>query len=105
MVQQYYGCEWDDATQATKGYSDFGFDGKTFFSLDLENSRYIAVVPEAFATKQKWDANRANIENDKRYHNIECIDYLKKYVEYGSSTLGRKGMHHTTSVGKVTFKK
>lgn len=95
VVQNYYGCEWDDVTQATKGYDAYGYDGEDWITLDLENLRYIAAKPQAFPTKQKWDANRGQIEMLKQYYSGQCIDWLKKYVGYGSSILNRKGKQHT----------
>ncbi|KAG5264904.1 hypothetical protein AALO_G00259300 [Alosa alosa] len=85
-----YGCEWDDVTEATKAFQQDGYDGEDFLSLDLENMRYIAPVPQALLTKQKYDRNKAMMENDKHYFTQTCVEWLKKYVQYGSSTLGRK---------------
>ncbi|XP_062342650.1 major histocompatibility complex class I-related gene protein-like isoform X2 [Osmerus eperlanus] len=88
-VQWMYGCEWDEETGATDGYDQDGYDGEDFISLDLKNLRYIAPVQQAVITKHKWDQNRAQLENRKHYLTQECIDWLKKYVDYGKSTLKR----------------
>ena len=86
-----YGCEWDDETGATDGYDQHGYDGEDFISLDLKNLRWIAPVQQAFITKQKWDQNRAFNEQQRHYYTQTCIDWLKKYVDYGKSTLKRTG--------------
>lgn len=86
-----YGCQWNDESGATGGYDDEGYDGEDFISLDLKNMRYIASKPEAVISKNKWDNDRAKIEGHKAYYNQICIDWLKKYVQYGSRTLEREG--------------
>ncbi|XP_062342652.1 major histocompatibility complex class I-related gene protein-like [Osmerus eperlanus] len=88
-VQHMYGCEWDEETGATDGYHQDGYDGEDFISLDLKNLRWIAPVQQAFITKQKWDQDRAQLEYWKNYYTQICIDWLKKYVDYGKSTLKR----------------
>ena len=86
-----YGCEWDEETGATDGYDQYGFDGEDFISFDLKNLRWIAPVQQAFSTKLNWDQNRALLEHRKNYLTQICIDWLKKYVDYGKSTLKRTG--------------
>ncbi|XP_028819596.1 H-2 class I histocompatibility antigen, Q9 alpha chain-like [Denticeps clupeoides] len=86
--QQMYGCKWDDETGATDGYRQFGYDGADFISLDLKSTSYVAPVPQALITKQKWDG--ADAEYRKNYLTKECIDWLKKYVRYGKISLERK---------------
>uniref|UniRef100_A0AAY4CQ15 MHC class I-like antigen recognition-like domain-containing protein n=1 Tax=Denticeps clupeoides TaxID=299321 RepID=A0AAY4CQ15_9TELE len=93
---QMFGCELDDETGATDGYSQFGYDGADFLYLELRSTSYVAPVKEALITKQKWDGAAA--EWEKNYLTQECIDWLKKYVDYGMYSLQRKGTaaHRTT---------
>ncbi|XP_076158070.1 class I histocompatibility antigen, Gogo-C*0101/C*0102 alpha chain-like [Alosa pseudoharengus] len=88
--QRTYGCLWDTKSEATDGYDNEGYDGEDFISLDLKNLRYIASKPEAVISKNKWDNDRAKLEGHKAYYSQICIEWLKKYVQYGSSTLERK---------------
>ncbi|XP_067112672.1 major histocompatibility complex class I-related gene protein-like [Osmerus mordax] len=88
-LQRMSGCEWDEETGATDGYHQYGYDGEDFISLDLKNLRYIAPVQQALITKLKWDQDRAWLEHNKNYYTQICIDWLKKYVDYGKSTLKR----------------
>ncbi|XP_062342646.1 major histocompatibility complex class I-related gene protein-like isoform X2 [Osmerus eperlanus] len=88
-LQRMLGCEWDEETGATDGYDQDGYDGEDFISLDLKNLRWIAPVQQAFITKQKWDYNKAQLEYLENYYTHICIDWLKKYVDYGKSTLKR----------------
>uniref|UniRef100_A0AAY4CPR1 Ig-like domain-containing protein n=1 Tax=Denticeps clupeoides TaxID=299321 RepID=A0AAY4CPR1_9TELE len=86
--QRMCGCEWDDETGATDGYEQFGYDGADFISLDLKSTSYVAPVKEALITKQKWDG--AEAERRKNYLTQTCLDWLKKYVQYGKISLKRK---------------
>ena len=77
-------------------------------SLDLKNLRYIASKPQALITQNKWNNDRGFLESNKAYYTKECIDWLKKYVQYGNSTLGRTGTaaHNTdncicSTVGRI----
>ncbi|XP_062342653.1 BOLA class I histocompatibility antigen, alpha chain BL3-7-like [Osmerus eperlanus] len=87
--QRMLGCEWDEETGATDGYDQFGYDGEDYVSLDLKNMRWIAAAQKAVITKHKWDQDRAWLEAHKNYLTHICIDWLKKYVDYGKSTLKR----------------
>ena len=95
MVQRMTGCEWDDEDDTTDGYQQYGYDGEDFLVLDLKNLRWIAPTPQAFITKLRWDQNRARLEYKKNYYNKECVAWLKKYLDYGKSTLQRTGSHTT----------
>ncbi|XP_076158120.1 major histocompatibility complex class I-related protein 1-like [Alosa pseudoharengus] len=88
--QSMHGCMWDDKSQAVNGFSQYGYDGEDFVTLDLENQRYIATTPQSTITKQKWDNDRYLVEGEKNFYLHTCIEWLKKYVQYGSSTLERK---------------
>ncbi|XP_028821928.1 BOLA class I histocompatibility antigen, alpha chain BL3-7-like isoform X3 [Denticeps clupeoides] len=84
---QMFGCELDVETGATDGYSQFGYDGADFLYLDLRSTSYVAPVKEALITKQKLDGTA---ESEKNYLTQECIEWLKKYVDYGMYSLERK---------------
>nr|AFI42184.1 MHC class I alpha chain [Megalobrama amblycephala] len=86
-VQEMYGCEWDDQTGETNGFIQDGYDGEDFLSLDLREMRWISPVHQGIKTVQKWNNDRAFIESDKHYLNTECVDWLKKYLQYGKSSL------------------
>ncbi|XP_072561936.1 class I histocompatibility antigen, F10 alpha chain-like isoform X3 [Paramormyrops kingsleyae] len=88
-VQQMYGCEWDDETGVTGAFHQYGYDGSDFIALDFRTMTYVAPVMQAIPTKQKWDSDRAELENIKSYFTQGCIEWLKKYVSYGKSTLER----------------
>ncbi|XP_041944257.1 patr class I histocompatibility antigen, A-5 alpha chain-like [Alosa sapidissima] len=90
VLQKMYGCMWDDETRDTDGYEQFGYDGNDFLSLDLKTKSWFAPVPQAILSKTKWNNDQMYLEKRNYYFGRVCIDWLKKYVQYGSSTLERK---------------
>ncbi|XP_045929592.1 H-2 class I histocompatibility antigen, K-K alpha chain-like [Micropterus dolomieu] len=91
IYQNMYGCEWDDETGEVKGYDQYGYDGEDFIAFDLKTETWIGPKQQAVITKHKWDHNRAVIAQEKNYLTQICPDWLKKYVDYGRSSLLRKG--------------
>uniref|UniRef100_A0A3Q3ECV0 Ig-like domain-containing protein n=1 Tax=Labrus bergylta TaxID=56723 RepID=A0A3Q3ECV0_9LABR len=67
-------CEWDDETGDVNGYDQHGYDGEDFIAVFI---------------KQKWDKDKAQLEYLKYYFTDECPDWLKKFVNYGRSSLMR----------------
>ncbi|XP_050957572.1 class I histocompatibility antigen, F10 alpha chain [Labeo rohita] len=82
-----FGCEWDDQTGETNAFDQHGYDGEDFVSLDLKELRYISPVQQGIPTVQKWNNEKSSLDYWKNYLSIECFDYLKKYVQYGKSSL------------------
>uniref|UniRef100_A0A8C4DR94 MHC class I-like antigen recognition-like domain-containing protein n=1 Tax=Dicentrarchus labrax TaxID=13489 RepID=A0A8C4DR94_DICLA len=89
IAQRMYGCEWDDDTGEVNGYDQWGYDGEDFIAFDLKTETWIAPKPQAVITKHKWDYNKAQIAQKKQYLTQICIDWLKKYLDYGRSSLLR----------------
>ncbi|XP_031420025.1 class I histocompatibility antigen, Non-RT1.A alpha-1 chain-like [Clupea harengus] len=88
--QRMYGCLWDDESNAVDAFDQYGYDGEDFISLDLKNLEYIAANQRAALTKNKWYNNREYLHYLKYdYFSQYCIEWLKKYVQYANSTLGR----------------
>ncbi|XP_066579749.1 class I histocompatibility antigen, F10 alpha chain [Amia ocellicauda] len=87
--QWMYGCELDD-DGTTRGFTQFGYDGEDYVSLDKDTLTWIAANQRAFITKNKWDADRTWGQRRKNYLENICIEWLKKYVGYGRQTLERK---------------
>ncbi|XP_051991692.1 major histocompatibility complex class I-related gene protein-like isoform X2 [Xyrauchen texanus] len=85
--QNMYGCEWDDETGATNGFNQDGYDGEDFLNLDLKHQTWISPVPQGVITTQKWNKNKADLDYRKQYLNTVCIESLKKYLQYGKSSL------------------
>ncbi|XP_030268814.1 major histocompatibility complex class I-related gene protein-like [Sparus aurata] len=89
ILQQMYGCEWDDETGEVNAFRQFGYDGEDFIALDLKTLTYIAPKQQAVITKHKWDHDKGHIGFIKQYYTHDCIDWVKKYVDYGRSVLLR----------------
>lgn len=91
LFQQMYGCEWDDETDEVNGYRQYSYDGEDFVAFDLKTQTWAAPKQQAVPTKQKWDSDKAWIAQTKNYLTQSCIDWLKKYLNYGRSSLMRTG--------------
>ncbi|CAL8373951.1 unnamed protein product [Boreogadus saida] len=91
LYQKMYGCEWDDEDGTTDGFRQYGYDGEDFIAWDMKTMTWVTPVPQAFATKQRWNQNKAQLQYRKHYIIKECVDWLKKYLDYGKSTLQRTG--------------
>ncbi|XP_060915684.1 major histocompatibility complex class I-related gene protein-like isoform X2 [Labrus mixtus] len=89
IFQNMYGCEWDDETGDVNGYHQYGYDGEDFIVLDLKTMTYIAPQQQAVVTKQKWDNDKTFAAQRKHYLTQICPDWLKKFVNYGRSSLMR----------------
>ncbi|XP_041867652.1 H-2 class I histocompatibility antigen, Q9 alpha chain [Melanotaenia boesemani] len=89
IYQNMYGCDWDDETDKVEGYDQYGYDGEDFVALDLKTESWIAPTPQAVITKHKWDNNKAFMAQEKNYFNHLCPDWVKKYLNYGRSSLMR----------------
>uniref|UniRef100_A0A667YEJ1 Class I histocompatibility antigen, F10 alpha chain-like n=1 Tax=Myripristis murdjan TaxID=586833 RepID=A0A667YEJ1_9TELE len=101
IAQKMYGCEWDDETGDVNGFDQQGYDGEDFIVLDLKTLTWIAPKPQAVLTKQNWEEKRAELEMYKNYLTQICIDWLKKYVDYGRSTLLRKELPSVSLLQKT----
>ncbi|XP_042166000.1 major histocompatibility complex class I-related gene protein-like [Oncorhynchus tshawytscha] len=86
-IQNLYGCEWNDETELQDYFHHYGYDGEDFISLDMKTVRWITSVQQADTIKQKWDDNSKDLHYLKWYFTKECIDTLKKYVNFASSVL------------------
>uniref|UniRef100_A0A8V5GWM5 Uncharacterized protein n=1 Tax=Melopsittacus undulatus TaxID=13146 RepID=A0A8V5GWM5_MELUD len=88
-LQYMSGCDLlDDGS--TKGYTQVGYDGKDFITFDMDNMTFIPAVPEAEATKRKWEQDESIAETLKNYLENICGERLKKYVRYGQLELERR---------------
>ncbi|KAM9325376.1 class I histocompatibility antigen, F10 alpha chain-like [Gastrophryne carolinensis] len=90
IVQRMYGCELRD-DGSTAGYNQYGYDGREFTYLDTQSWIYIPTMSEAQISTQRWNSPEVRLgERNKNYLENICIDWLKKYIEYGREDLERR---------------
>ncbi|XP_045067041.1 class I histocompatibility antigen, F10 alpha chain-like [Coregonus clupeaformis] len=88
-IQYMYGCSWDDETGEADGFRQLGYDGEDFLVYDMKRFTWIAPKQQAVFTQHKWNSDQAGLVFWKNYISQTCIDWLKKYLDYGKSTLMR----------------
>ncbi|XP_051812010.1 major histocompatibility complex class I-related gene protein-like [Acanthochromis polyacanthus] len=101
LYHSMYGCEWDDETDEVNGYDQDGYDGEDFISLDLKTETWIAAKSQAVIMKHIWESNKAYIAQNKYYYTQYCPEWLKKYVNYGRSSLMRKDLPSVSLLQKT----
>lgn len=93
IAQYMYGCDWNDETQQViKVYQQHGYDGEDWLVWDMETNTFIAPKQQAEMTKNKWNSIKADLEYRKKYLYQICPESLKKYINYGKSSLIRTGI-------------
>lgn len=89
ILQEMLGCDWDDNIKNSTGYYRTGYDGEDFASFDLKTLTWV-YTEKAATVKNKWESPAENQQSQNVLKNI-CPEWLKKYLEYGTSFLKRKG--------------
>ncbi|KAG7233852.1 hypothetical protein INR49_006484 [Caranx melampygus] len=89
IIQQHWGCEWDDETEKVDYFLQYGYSGDDFLSLDLHTLTWIAAKPQAETIKQQWDGDTARSQSWKNFLDNVFLPLLKKYLKYGSGFLQR----------------
>ncbi|XP_067468472.1 major histocompatibility complex class I-related gene protein-like [Thunnus thynnus] len=100
-LQRMYGCEWDDEAYYVNGFDQYGYDGEDFIAFDLKTQTWIAPKLQAVITKHKWDNDKAAIAKQRHYLTQICPDWLKKYVNYGRSSLLRTDLPSVSLLQKT----
>ncbi|XP_048052574.1 uncharacterized protein LOC125272055 [Megalobrama amblycephala] len=90
VLQWRHGCEVEqegDEVKFLKGIDEYGYDGENFLSFDDKESQWAAFIDEALPTMRKWDNIPILNQYTKGYLEKECVDWLKKFREYGDEKL------------------
>ncbi len=71
----------------------YSYDGADFLSFDGSNSVWVAPVEAAVETKRKWDEVQVLKEYTIGYLQNECMEWLRKFMEYGKEEMRSARMY------------
>jgi len=91
VYQRRYGCEYDDETEDSRGFDEYGYDGEDFIKLDLKEDRYNTPVQQGLPTVMKWNKDTALLIYLKQYYNLECVYWLKEFLHLSKDTFNKAG--------------
>ncbi|XP_068120801.1 class I histocompatibility antigen, F10 alpha chain-like [Hyperolius riggenbachi] len=90
IVQVMYGCKLRD-DGSTDGFVLHRYDGRDFLYLDSKNWLWIPTTYEAQLTTQRWNSPEDRVGERMRYYlEIECINWLNKYINNGRDDLEKR---------------
>ncbi|XP_042292195.1 uncharacterized protein LOC121913586 [Thunnus maccoyii] len=101
IFQRMNGCEWDDETGEVNGFLRFGYDGEDFLAFDLNTLTWNASKPQAVITRYRRDRERPNNERWNYFLTEQCPELVKRYLDYGNSTLLRTDLPSVSLLQKT----
>uniref|UniRef100_A0A672IF43 Ig-like domain-containing protein n=1 Tax=Salarias fasciatus TaxID=181472 RepID=A0A672IF43_SALFA len=101
VVQAILSCDWDDETDEVNTFVKFGYEGEDFIYLDLTTQTWIAQSPQAVVIKEKLDNDKPLFTYFQNYLTLQCPDGLKKFLNYGRSSLMRKDLPSVSLLQKT----
>ncbi|XP_038581790.1 H-2 class I histocompatibility antigen, alpha chain-like isoform X2 [Micropterus salmoides] len=91
VLQWMHGCEGDTQPDGTirfhRGMDMYSYDGNDFLSFNDTEQVWVAPTDAAVPTKRKWDGVQVLKEYTKGYLENECMEWLRKFVDYGRMQL------------------
>uniref|UniRef100_A0AAV2K637 Zinc fingers and homeoboxes protein 1 n=1 Tax=Knipowitschia caucasica TaxID=637954 RepID=A0AAV2K637_KNICA len=91
VLQWMHGCEADlepnGDLQFVRGIDQYSYNGDSFLYFDDYVGVWVAASKEAEQTKRKWDDVAVLKEYTKGYLEKECLEWLKKFMEFGKNQL------------------
>ncbi|XP_069491373.1 major histocompatibility complex class I-related gene protein-like isoform X3 [Ambystoma mexicanum] len=88
-LQEMYGCELR-GDGAIRGFYEYAYDGGDYLSFDKDEMRFRAVAAPAQITADTWNLDKIQVQREKAYLEGTCIEWLRKYLQYGVETLLRR---------------
>uniref|UniRef100_A0A672YUS5 Ig-like domain-containing protein n=1 Tax=Sphaeramia orbicularis TaxID=375764 RepID=A0A672YUS5_9TELE len=84
VLQWRHGCEGEEQPDRSlkyiRGLNMYSYDGDDFLYFDDSHSVWVAPVKAAEQTKRKWDQEQKVHNYPKGYLEIDCMEWLKKYL-------------------------
>nr|AAA31086.1 MHC PD6-glycoprotein [Sus scrofa] len=71
-----------------RGYEQFSYDGDDYIVLNEDLRSWTAISTVAQIIRRKWEAEGV-AEQYRAYLEIECVEWLRKYLEKGKDVLQR----------------
>uniref|UniRef100_A0A672YV90 Ig-like domain-containing protein n=1 Tax=Sphaeramia orbicularis TaxID=375764 RepID=A0A672YV90_9TELE len=91
VLQWRHGCEGEEQPDRSlkyiRGLNMYSYDGDDFLYFDDSHSVWVAPVKAAEQTKRKWDQEQKVHNYPKGYLEIDCMEWLKKYLTYREKDL------------------
>nr|XP_056709293.1 major histocompatibility complex class I-related gene protein-like [Euleptes europaea] len=88
-IQQMYGCQVGPDWQPSGGLYQYAYDGEDFLCFDKKNLCWVAADRQAEITKRKLDPLLTNSHHLKSYLEKTCVEWLRRYLDYGKEALLR----------------
>ncbi|XP_018429604.1 PREDICTED: class I histocompatibility antigen, F10 alpha chain-like, partial [Nanorana parkeri] len=90
VTQLMYGCELR-SDNSTRLYYRYGYDGRDFITLETDRWVFEPGVYEAQISTQRWNSEEDGAgQRWKHILGVRCVEFLKKYFDYGRKELERK---------------
>lgn len=83
----------DGEMKLHRGMDMYSYDGEDFLSFDDAHEVWVAPVEAAIPTKTKWDEVQVLRQYTKGYLENECMDWLKKFLDYQKNKLLHASMY------------
>ncbi|XP_040841766.1 RLA class I histocompatibility antigen, alpha chain 11/11-like isoform X10 [Ochotona curzoniae] len=87
-IQYMYGCEIGEDGRLLHGYRQFAYDGTDYIVLNEDQHSWTAANMAAQISKRKWEAEDL-ADRHRAYLELECVGWLRRYLEMGQETLQR----------------
>uniref|UniRef100_A0A8C3P6F1 Ig-like domain-containing protein n=1 Tax=Chrysemys picta bellii TaxID=8478 RepID=A0A8C3P6F1_CHRPI len=100
-LQRRSGCEIRE-DGSIGGSRQLAYDGDDFISFDMNTYTWVAAVKEAEITQRRWNEDTADLQYRKQYTEKGCIEWLRKYQQYGKEALQGREPAAVEVLGKAT---
>ncbi|XP_049620724.1 H-2 class I histocompatibility antigen, Q10 alpha chain-like [Suncus etruscus] len=97
-LQNMHGCDVGPDGRFLRGYSQLGYDGADYISLNEDLSSWTAADAAAQNTKRKWE-QAGEAQYQRIFLEGMCVEWLLRHLENGKETLLRK----EPPKGHITF--